>query len=296
MNNKTVNGMKCFLYLFGVLGLGLGLALSAQAASFDCAKGSSKVEHIICGNAEISKLDEGLAVSYKAALQGQSDPEKLKQTQKQWLKNRNKCSDEYCVRRTYEARLAELTDNYILMMSKDANLCNEMLALYNEDMNAYRRIRYDLHELFTIIKWQEDKELELTHALFDINNDGKNELVINSRGRLHGIDIDNLYIFPEDSDVLSKLKPGAGGLHALMDSVELFSTHNNVYFLKDLPNAYDVGASVYFVLKPFIWHGTTYISITDQTPRWIVIAKYKQAEETQDICYFLNPNIESQNF
>lgn len=187
-------------------------------------------------------------------------------------------------------------------MSKDEKLCNTVLNLYNEDVKEYRWINYEGHEMFTAIKWHEDKELELKHAFFDINNDGKNEFVIKFNSRLRGIDSDHLLIYPETSDVLSRMKPGSGGLRGLFDTPnQLFSRNNNVYYLKDISNGAEVGAEVFFVLRPFIWQGTNYISLTDRnvtkgdimaiTPRWIVIAKYKQAEELQDICYYLNPSI-----
>jgi len=81
------------------------LALPAHAASFDCAKASTKVEHIICDNPDISKLDEELATSYKAALQNQANAESIKQGQRKWLKGRNDCADAICVKRAYETRL-----------------------------------------------------------------------------------------------------------------------------------------------------------------------------------------------
>ena len=56
------------------------IALSAQAASFDCSKAQTKVEHLICGDAELSKLDEKLgqefqyARRFKVALRGSVNP------------------------------------------------------------------------------------------------------------------------------------------------------------------------------------------------------------------------------
>jgi len=73
-------------------------ALPAQAASFDCAKAKSKIEHLICDNAEISKRDEDLDTVYKAALQDQTQARKIRQTQKKWLKERDTCKDAACVK------------------------------------------------------------------------------------------------------------------------------------------------------------------------------------------------------
>ncbi|MGV8933454.1 MAG: lysozyme inhibitor LprI family protein [Gallionellaceae bacterium] len=80
------------------------LGMNAQAASFDCGKASTKVEHLICDNAELSKLDDELAVAYKLALKDPAQTESIKQTQRQWLKLRNGCDDAGCVKRAYEGR------------------------------------------------------------------------------------------------------------------------------------------------------------------------------------------------
>ena len=86
----------------------LALSLSAQAASFDCAKAQSKVEHLICDNLELSKLDDELSVAYKVALKDNAQTVAIKQTQTQWMKERNGCSDTVCVKLAYEERLLSL--------------------------------------------------------------------------------------------------------------------------------------------------------------------------------------------
>lgn len=87
----------------------LVLGGSAQAASFDCAKAQSKVEHLICDNPEISKLDEELNAAYKAALQDEKQADTTMQAQKQWMKERNGCADAACVKQVYESRLYSFT-------------------------------------------------------------------------------------------------------------------------------------------------------------------------------------------
>ncbi|MDD5385499.1 MAG: lysozyme inhibitor LprI family protein [Gallionella sp.] len=108
-------------YLWYVICLigGLSMMQTAQTASFDCAKVATKVEKLICDNAELSKLDDELSAAYKAALQDAKEADTIKQAQKQWMKERNGCSDAVCVKRTYEARLSSLaamrtpTDNNV---------------------------------------------------------------------------------------------------------------------------------------------------------------------------------------
>lgn len=81
---------------------------TTQAASFDCSKASTKVEHIICDNPEISRLDEELAQRYKAALHDPSKTDSIKHAQKHWMKERNGCADANCVQSAYVKRNDQL--------------------------------------------------------------------------------------------------------------------------------------------------------------------------------------------
>lgn len=137
MNNKTQNGMKFILYLFG----SLMVAFHVQAASFDCAKASTKVEHLICDNPELSKLDEELSAAYITVLQDEKQADSIKQAQKQWMKERNDCADVDCVGKAYRSRIDELKptkskDRFIPILSKNKPLCD-----------AYKR--YVEHEVAT---------------------------------------------------------------------------------------------------------------------------------------------------
>jgi uncharacterized protein len=84
----------------------LALHLAAGAASFDCAKAGSAVEHMICQDPAVSSLDERLAGAYKAA--SARDPG-VKAAQRDWLANtRNKCGTTACLAEAYTARLDAL--------------------------------------------------------------------------------------------------------------------------------------------------------------------------------------------
>lgn len=97
--------LKLTLLILGWLVMG-GMA---QAAGFDCGKAQTKVEHIICDNPELSKLDDELSVAYKAAQHDEKRVDSIKQAQKQWMKERNACVDTACVKRAYEERISSLT-------------------------------------------------------------------------------------------------------------------------------------------------------------------------------------------
>lgn len=137
MNSKTVNGMKCFLYLSALL----AFTLPVQGASFDCGKAGTKVEHLICDNPEISKLDDELSVAYKVVLKDERQADTIRQAQKQWMKERNGCTDANCVETAYRIRIDELKptkskDRFIPILSKNKPLCD-----------AYKR--YVEHEVAT---------------------------------------------------------------------------------------------------------------------------------------------------
>ncbi len=81
----------------------------SHAASFDCAKASTRIEKTICGDEQLSKLDSDLMMAYKAAQSSSSDTDKLKSEQKAWLQSsRNKCEDTECIRKAYEDRINAL--------------------------------------------------------------------------------------------------------------------------------------------------------------------------------------------
>lgn len=89
----------------------LSLAISAQAASFDCGKASTKSEKIICGDDELSKLDETLSNLYRQVIERNIDRQEIVKEQKAWLKDeRNVCQDASCMKRAYEARTREVAE------------------------------------------------------------------------------------------------------------------------------------------------------------------------------------------
>jgi uncharacterized protein len=69
-------------------------ALAAPAAaqevspSFDCAKASQPVEHAICADGTLAKLDADLAVIYTEALAQAADAEALRKSQRDWSNER----------------------------------------------------------------------------------------------------------------------------------------------------------------------------------------------------------------
>jgi uncharacterized protein len=277
---------KLALIVFGWVVLGM----NAQGASFECGKAQTKVEHLICDNASISKLDDELAVSYKAALHNKTQADAIKKAQKQWMKDaRNVCADVGCLKTAYQARIHELTgalaqagiaqkvaqqkisgvelsnkESYTLVMSKDDELCNHMLQEFNEDLENYGwsgDAHQEEHEEFKRIPWQPARfssvingHIEYTAvegALFDFNNDGVQDFVVRWKASLSNARADLLIIF--DSETAKRKDDLA--------SSEFWNAKNRI----------DIAGHGYWsaispevvvdsrVLEPFIFHGTSYL-------------------------------------
>ena len=78
-------------------------------ASFDCAKASSPIEHLICSTPQTADADLRLASAYSAARTKSSDPAALKADQRNWMKSeRDACSDAACLLKVTEARIEKL--------------------------------------------------------------------------------------------------------------------------------------------------------------------------------------------
>lgn len=171
---------------------------SGQAASFDCAKAATKVEQMICGDAELSRLDEELAQAYKAALKDQSKAESIKQAQKQWMKERNACADVACMKRVYETRLASLAAisattiasrvektlgswTYRWSSGRNEPLCHKLLSRlnrYDRDESVENRCSFPVltsYPKFSAPPWEEldvEKHGELFFKLMKYGEEG----------------------------------------------------------------------------------------------------------------------------
>jgi len=79
-------GAVCLIAWFCILH---GAAAPVHAASFDCKKAKAPIEMAICGDKDISALDEQLASKYKALFKTLDEAGKavVREEQKYWLKN-----------------------------------------------------------------------------------------------------------------------------------------------------------------------------------------------------------------
>jgi uncharacterized protein len=324
-----VDASRCVFFILAAFFL-LLTTVNVHAASFDCGKAASEVEKLICGDDELSKLDDVLNVSYLAALERSDSDERMIKSQKQWLRNeRNACRNAECLKKAYETQIKELAssfrgDEYVLVMSKDDCVCQHMLKIYNKDLNKYGEIRYDQHEEFKAIKWEKQKsyfepgesrkEDDILISKFDINNDGSPEIIIKDEHRtLNSMDSDAIYIFSEKdfADFKDKIVINEGfakkaiGIWgwAVLDKKPF---QGNVYSLHDLPavevwttpagkqikNYYGLGGWFYFY--PFFYKGKYFTSMHDWLPDvgkwWDTEYEYSVKEKWEVILQFTPEN------
>jgi uncharacterized protein len=94
---------------YALLLTSLAFASVTQASSFDCSTANNKTEKAVCGDPQISLLDEKLGKLWHSTLASVPDAKALKADQRQWLRSRNACGDQTaCLRREYLMRLSEL--------------------------------------------------------------------------------------------------------------------------------------------------------------------------------------------
>lgn len=304
------------------------LGITAQAASFDCAKAGTKVEHIVCDNPDISKLDDELSQSYKAARQNNAQADNIKQAQMQWMRERNGCADAACVKGAYEERNKALSkpeqkqtgkherksdigkrsvssESYSLVMSKNDELCNHMLQMFNEDLKTYGwngDAHQEEHDEFRQVPWKFAQfssvingRIEYTDvegALFDFNNDGAWDYVVRWKSSLSNARAD--LVFMLGSETVERKTD--------LNSKELGGAKNQIYLAGwwyNLTPPYSSIAGVR-VLEPFIYHGTSYLVMRPLYEEmrtifgYTAITKYGGGKfinreltgKMEDICYF----------
>ncbi|HEX3363436.1 lysozyme inhibitor LprI family protein [Phenylobacterium sp.] len=82
---------------------------SAQAASFDCSKAASRIEHLVCDDPDLNSLDSQLQGAYLGALDRSNHPLDVKQKQLAWLRQRDDCADRSCMAVAYRRQIKLLS-------------------------------------------------------------------------------------------------------------------------------------------------------------------------------------------
>lgn len=92
---------------------------AAEAASFDCKKAASRIEHLICDEPDLNSFDAQLEGAYRGALDRSAHPEAVKDRQLAWLKQRDACADVKCMSDAYQRQIQLLA-----AISDKPTICN----------------------------------------------------------------------------------------------------------------------------------------------------------------------------
>ena len=185
---------------------------------------------------------------------------------------------------------------YQLVAGRDSKLCAKVLEAFREDVDDRGRLRYQ-HEIFRQIIWK-PVELKgqgprtshcssLSKAIFDLDNNGQQDLVVKTTFCMKGSPSDSLYMFPADSVVLEQAD--WQDLSPLLATPDKFERTGGTYPLAQLSTE-EAGVSrtpltVVFTVQPFMLDGSAYVSLTDGRVEWIVIAQYRGDGRFEDMCY-----------
>lgn len=119
----------------------------------------------------------------------------------------------------------------------------------------------------------------LDRAVFDVNNDGRDELVVKTTFCMKGAPSDSLYVFPADSPVLSQAQ--WQDLGPLLATSDRFERTGGTY----APSLNAPELAGLFRITPFVWEGVAYVGLTDSRRKGVVIAKYVAGDRLDDQCY-----------
>lgn len=212
-------------------------------------------------------------------------------------------------------------DHYLLVMSKNDQVCQQMYKLYNTDMQEHGNIAFENHEEYNWLKWDYDINLYNTYqnmeipaydnpniggiASFDINNDENNETVLFERMFLSGILHDTISFFHLDFYRKFKEKLNTKDLPPNRHTFPSTQQHN----VMELPTQkifdslgdkihlmLSVGTFSYvrplkidsqYFISIFASEGQDRIALPLEKTNVILISKYNENNNMQNVCYFI---------
>jgi len=174
-----------------------------------------------------------------------------------------------------------------VMASKDLPFCEKVARFFGE------RLVPDA-ELLKTVEW---KPVELNgqgpktrrcssfdKAIVDVNNDGREDLVVKTTFCMKGAPSDSLYVFPADSPVLDQTN--WQDMAPLLATMDKFERTGGTYPLSSLSmGTVPPALMTHFTVQPFVIDRVTYLALTDGRRGWMVVAKYLNGERFEDQCY-----------
>lgn len=171
----------------------------------------------------------------------------------------------------------------------DKSFCEKVVALFEETLDLNTELSKTVQWEPVTLKGQGPSTRRcssLDQTRMDLDNDGQEDLVVKATFCPKGSPSNSLYVFPADSDVLDQVN--WQDLSPLLATHKKFERTGGTYPLISLQigKAQSSPAlSLSFSLRPFVLDGVTYVELTDTRREWMVIAKYRDGEQFEDLCY-----------
>jgi len=126
----------------------------------------------------------------------------------------------------------------------------------------------------------------LDKTYMDLNNDGRDDLVVKTTFCMKGAPSESFYVFPANSPVLDQL--AWQDMSPLLATQDKFERTGGTYPLTSLSMDKALSSpalSKVFTIQPFRLDGVAYLGLTDAQREWMVIAKYRGGKRFEDLCY-----------
>lgn len=109
---KRITALLILMFCFSVQAKETIDPLKQYKPSFDCRKAENYAELAICSNTYLGQLDGLLQKIYESRLDPQfgTDKKLMKKQQIEWLKKRNDCTSENCIRKIYKEKINALCE------------------------------------------------------------------------------------------------------------------------------------------------------------------------------------------
>jgi hypothetical protein len=170
--------------------------------------------------------------------------------------------------------------------------CEKVTALFGERLELTAKLTKTVQWEPVILKGQGPPTRRcssLDKTFLDLDNDGRQDLVVKTTFCPKGSPSDSFYMFTTDSAVLEETN--WQDLSPLLSTPHKFERTGGTYPLTALridKASMPPTLRTSFSLQPFILDDEAYIGVSDTRREWIVIAKYHRGEQFEDVCYVRN--------
>ncbi len=171
----------------------------------------------------------------------------------------------------------------------DKPFCERVAALFGEQLALDEKVSRPVRWEPVVLHGQGPPTRRcsnLDKTFLDLDNDGRQDLVVKTTFCMKTAPSDSFYVFPADSTVLEQAT--WQDLSPLLATASKFERTGGTYPLNAL--RIDKVSTVpvlrtSFSLQPFMLDDQAYIGLTDTRREWMVIAKYRGGERFEDLCY-----------